>query len=230
MAGNWKIIYLARRNPSLAPEAFPAAWQEHSARGRQCRNVQDKVTAVAQCPRLLDVEIPGLARDYDGVGLLRLRDRAVADDIWDDPETLAIMRPDEPRVFAGYVRNFALVACERVLRAGTETGCVLYGFLVRAPGLLREHFEAAWFAAPPGNAVGGIDASARRVVRNRVDAAPPGYAYDGVAEWWFDSASHLCAAFAGGAVTQHLPLVWRALIDPARSVFIAAGVSLWRGA
>jgi hypothetical protein len=30
----WKMIYLARRNPSLAPEQFPQAWREHSALGR----------------------------------------------------------------------------------------------------------------------------------------------------------------------------------------------------
>lgn len=27
----WKMIYLARRNPALAPEQFPQAWREHSA-------------------------------------------------------------------------------------------------------------------------------------------------------------------------------------------------------
>ena len=29
----WKMIYLARRNPALAPEQFPQAWREHSALG-----------------------------------------------------------------------------------------------------------------------------------------------------------------------------------------------------
>ena len=40
---NWKMIYLARRNPGLKPEEFPQAWREHSALGAQCTNVKAKV-------------------------------------------------------------------------------------------------------------------------------------------------------------------------------------------
>ena len=39
----WKMIYLARRNPALMAEDFPQAWREHSALGRQCVNVADRV-------------------------------------------------------------------------------------------------------------------------------------------------------------------------------------------
>jgi hypothetical protein len=41
----WKMIYLARRNPALRPEEFAQAWREHSALGRQCRNVGQRVKA-----------------------------------------------------------------------------------------------------------------------------------------------------------------------------------------
>lgn len=59
----WKMIYLARRNPAQAPAAFPQAWREHAALGRQCRNVQDKVLGVALCSRLLDLVLPGIDVD-----------------------------------------------------------------------------------------------------------------------------------------------------------------------
>ena len=73
MDERWKMIYLARRNPALAPEDFPQAWREHSALGRQCRNVQDKVLGVRQCARVLDrgtVTRPAevIADDLDGRG------------------------------------------------------------------------------------------------------------------------------------------------------------------
>ena len=114
----WKMIYLARRNPALAAEDFPQAWREHSALGRQCVNVADRVKSVAQCSRVLEHPDlpPGASADYDGVNLLALRDRQSADDIWSDAETLRIMRPDEPRVFADYVRNFSLLCRQQVLR------------------------------------------------------------------------------------------------------------------
>ena len=45
----WKMIYLAQRNPALAPEQFPQAWREHSALGAGCTNVRGKVLSVAAC-------------------------------------------------------------------------------------------------------------------------------------------------------------------------------------
>ena len=127
--GSWKMIYLARRNPRLAPEEFPQAWREHSALGRQCRNVQERVLGVTQCVRLLATDLPPDASTaYDGVNLLRLRDRESADAIWTDPETLAIMRPDELRVFDRHVRDCALVAQEQVLVDGPAGAAVLLAF------------------------------------------------------------------------------------------------------
>jgi hypothetical protein len=77
------------------------------------------------------------------VDLLVLRDRQAADDIWSDEETLRIMRPDEPRVFSTYVRNFTLVAEEAVLRDGEPTDCVVAAFLG-----LREGTDPAIWRAP----------------------------------------------------------------------------------
>ena len=70
----WKMIYLARRNPALAPEDFPQAWREHSALGAGCTNVRDKVKSVRQCSRDLEntPRLPGATADYDGVNLLVL--------------------------------------------------------------------------------------------------------------------------------------------------------------
>ena len=45
---NWKMIYLARRNPRLKPEEFPQAWREHSALGARCTNVVAKVLSVVK--------------------------------------------------------------------------------------------------------------------------------------------------------------------------------------
>jgi hypothetical protein len=82
---------------------------------------------------------PVAATDYDGVNLLVLRDLQAATDIWNDAETLAIMRPDEPRVFSTYVRELHPGLREQVLRDAPRSGVVLVGFL-RRPGLAA----AAW--------------------------------------------------------------------------------------
>ena len=234
----WKMIYLARRNPALAAEDFAQAWREHSALGRQCRNVQEKVLGVTQCTRLRNVEestvedggLRGASTDYDGVNLLQLRDLSVASDLWNDPETLAIMRPDEPRVFSTYVRNFTLVCREHVLRDGPEGEVVLFGFVRRRAGLSQLEFDAAW---SDGRRDEWLAASALQdalhAVHNSVVQVPPeGYDYDGIAEWWFANADAARAAFDGsgaGDLRSQLPAAYGELIDLERSVFMLTQVS-----
>ena len=234
----WKMIYLARRNPGLTAEDFAQAWREHSALGRQCRNVQEKVLGVTQCTRLRsagqstaeDGGLRGASTDYDGVNLLQLRDLSVASDLWSDPETLAIMRPDEPRVFSTYVRNFTLVCREHVLRDGPSGEVVLFGFVRRSACLSQLEFEAAWAESRPGGwPAASVLQGALRTVHNSVVQAPPeGYDYDGIAEWWFANADAARAALGGsgaGNLRSHLPAAYGALIDLERSIFMFTQVS-----
>lgn len=215
----WKMIYLAQRNPALAPEAFPQAWREHSALGRQCRNVQDKVLGVRQCSRVLDrPDVPqGASAAYDGVNLLLLRDRQAADDIWSDEETLRIMRPDEPRVFSTYVRDFTLVAEEHVLVDGDETGVCVALFLRAVP-----HLTVGDFGALPGSPW----AAAVRLVWNTVEGErPPGYEFDAIVEAWFASVDAVAAAFGDAAVWTQLPASLSGRVDAARSVCMLTHVT-----
>jgi len=221
MNAQWKMIYLAKRNPALAPEDFPQAWREHSALGRECRNVQDKVKAVRQCSRVLDRPgVPnGASTDYDGVNLLSLRDRQAADDIWSDEETLRIMRPDEPRVFSTYVRDFTLVAHERVLVEGEETGVCVVLFLRAAPG-------QSCGEGTPGALSGEPWAAATRLVWNGVTGERPGgYEYDAIVEAWFASVEAVAAAFGEGSVWACLPADLAARVDAERSVCVLTHVT-----
>jgi hypothetical protein len=224
----WKMIYLARRNPALAPEQFPQAWREHSALGAGCTNVRDKVLSVTQCSRVLDgPPLPGAATDYDGVNLLVLRDLQAATDIWNDAETLAIMRPDEPRVFSTHVREFTLVCEEQLVRDAPRTGTCLVAFLRRRAGLaladwrlrLPQTTPSSWMRAGPF-------APARRVVLNAVHLPPPpGYEYDAIFEWWFDSADEVRAAVGPQDLRSHLPASLAAIADLPRSVFMFTRVT-----
>jgi len=221
---NWKMIYLARRNPGLKPEEFPQAWREHSALGAQCTNVRAKVLSVAQCSRVLDAPaLPGANLDYDGVNLLGIRDRAVSDDIWSDAETLAIMRPDEPRVFDRYVRDFTLLCSEQVLRDEPRTDSLLVGFVQRAADASDSAWQAAQAAAPglPG---------AGRCVWNTVEATPPpGYPYNAIVEWWYPSDEALRAALSAAGVVASLPAVLRGCVAKDASVFMHLRVTHRRG-
>jgi len=224
----WKMIYLARRNPALAPEQFPQAWREHSFLGAGCTNVRDKVLSVAQCSRILEgPALPGAAQDYDGVNLLSLRDLRAATDIWNDAETLAIMRPDEPRVFSTYVREFTLVCEERPLRDVPRSATCVVGFLRRGAALAAVDWRRGMAeAASVSSLTSGVFASAARVVCNAVHLSPPpGYEYDGIVEWWFDSADTARAAFGGRDVREALAGPVGATTDLAHSVFMFTRVT-----
>ncbi len=224
----WKMVYLARRNPALAAAEFPQAWREHSALGARCTNVRDKVLSVAQCSRVLEPPpLRGAADDYDGVNLLALRDLQAAADIWSDPETLAIMRPDEPRVFATYVRDFTLVCEERPLRDSPRTTTALIGFLRRNAGRTGADWQRWMQSEAAATALGGgAFATARRVVHDEVcRPPPPGYEYDSVVEWWFDSAAAARAAFGGRDVRDALVATLAGGADLQRSVFVFAQVT-----
>lgn len=149
-----------------------------------------------QCSRVLDRPgAPNAASvDYDGVNLLSLRDREAAADIWNDEETLRIMRPDEPRVFSTYVREFTLVAREQVLVDGAETEVCLVLFLRAVPGCALSPKD---FDASPGSPW----QDARRLVLNTVAGhGPPGYEYDAIVEAWSVSIDAVAAAFGDPSV------------------------------
>ena len=188
----WKMIYLARRNPALAAEEFPQAWREHSALGRQCKNVGQRVRAVAQCSRQLMEAAAPLSQHYDGVNLMVLADREAGSVIWSDPETLAVMRPDEPRVFADYVRNFSLLCRQQVLHDSLAPEALPQNGQVLLIGFLQRSDEWKPASERLGNCPDAWRAqglsSASRIVCNTVDEAPPaGYGYRYIVEWWFDS-------------------------------------------
>ncbi|HQR03607.1 MAG: EthD domain-containing protein [Proteobacteria bacterium] len=229
MQMKYKMIYLARRNPGLAAEDFPRAWREHSALGRQCPNVGARVLGVAQCARILDAALPGLSTDYDGVNLMQLRDLESAHAIWSDPDVVSVMKPDELRVFDGHVAGFTLVTTERVLREGPAPaiGAVaLISFLARRPGMHPDEFAAAWAAQTAAAVADDSLPGVQSVVHNLTALPPPaGYAFDGIAEWWFASREAAAAALTGGMREALLGEGLAPFCDSARNVHVMTRVT-----
>lgn len=225
---SFKMIYLAQRNPALQPEQFAPAWREHSALGAGCANVRERVLGVLQCSRVLGgAPIRGTSTGHDGVNLLRLRDQAAAAAIWSDPETLAVMRPDEPRLFARYVREVALVCREHALRDAPRGQVCLVGFLRRREGSDAAGFARAWTDADPAEWLGaGPFAGCVRVVDNEVvEPPPPAVDFDRVCEWWYADAGAARAAFGANELRALLPRALSALVDLQRSVFVFTQVT-----
>lgn len=220
---SWKMIYLAKRNPQLAPTEFEQAWREHSALGKQCRNVQDKVLGVAQCTSVISMGITntlsGIYTEADGVNLLQIRDLQVASDIWHDPETQAIMKPDELRVFDRYVRDFTLVAQEDVLVNVPAGQSVMVGFISELTTDAATNFRMALSAFSHWN-------FGQRLVLNKVQAdRPGGYNYDAIVEWWFEDTHQMLECLNQSAVQLQLQNAMGHLCNLKASVFMATQVT-----
>lgn len=220
---SWKMIYLAKRNPQLAPTEFEQAWREHSALGKQCRNVQDKVLGVAQCTSVISMGITntlsGIYTEADGVNLLQIRDLQVASDIWHDPETQAIMKPDELRVFDRYVRDFTLVAQEDVLVNVPAGQSVMVGFISELTTDAATNFRMALSAFSHWN-------FGQRLVLNKVQAdRPTGYNYDAIVEWWFEDTHQMLECLNQSAVQLQLQNAMGHLCNLKASVFMATQVT-----
>lgn len=202
----WKMIYLVRRNPALTASEFPQAWREHSALGKSCHNVRDKVKSVTQCSRVLENNhiIEGVSSDYDGVNLLLMSDKSATEDIWSDEETLRIMRPDEPRVFANYIKDCTVVCTEELIKDDGPTDYCLQYFLKIATGSESDTIQQV-LSELLLNKQEALFYHATKIVLNTVHGkTPPGYNYAFVIECWFNTESEIASAIGSQSIWNAL--------------------------
>jgi hypothetical protein len=178
-----KIIYLARRNPSLSIADFPARWRQHSLLAGSMPSIRPGFAQVAQCINLYDrAVVPRAALNYDGVNLLTLTGPEFATRMWQSDEVQELILPDELATFASYVRYFSLTTLEYPVSDRPMQPFCLITFLKRDRKLGMEAFQTALIDAHAGMAE-----QKRRAVVNIVNDRQPGYNYDAVTELWFDS-------------------------------------------
>jgi hypothetical protein len=204
-----KTIYLARRNPSISVENFPARWKQHAALAARFPSITNMFKGVVQCIKVQDADrFPHARNDYDGVNLLTMRSDVAehATSIWKDPDTIATMRPDELSVFDDYVENFSMIARERIVLEGQLTGTCVIAFLKRQNGMDADHFIGLWRSLQEEslNSCEIYVQRLRRLVENRIVLPPPaGYEFDLVSESWFDSLDDVKALYADTKYLAH---------------------------
>jgi hypothetical protein len=222
---DYKMIYLAKRNPSCAPEDWPKLWRSHPREMSQYPVIGSYIEKLSYCARVLDPRLdgepfdpPGVSRDYDGVAVVSSPSPDMHE-INFPPEVYEKVLADERRVFSTTVENFAMKNRE-VLTLGDVRGpAAVIRFLARRPGLSHPAFVDRWTALDAGPAEAALAAGRiTRHVRNAIVAEPPpGYDYDATSETWFASEADAVRAFADPALA---PLVTGLpdICDPARCV------------
>src|SRR5882762_2551068 len=195
----FKLIYLARRNPAIAPEDFPEAWRSHSRLASTLVATLGKhFTRVRQCVKVYDANVPPeYINQHDGSALLTMKS-------WDDlvqaryhPDALRTMRNDEPRVFADYVKNYTMAVEETSYMEIRQGASALLHFVVRRDGVGEETFKSVWTRDYVTRILGLpiVKDTATGFALNRViDTPGPDYDFAGISELWFDEVPHAAAA------------------------------------
>jgi uncharacterized protein (TIGR02118 family) len=221
----FKLIYLAKRNPSIKAEDWPRTWRSHAVFASQFSTVATTFTRVMYCSRMLDAEPPGASLEYDGAALVS---SATADGTRSrmSDETKAKIHQDELRVFSTYVNEFSFRTKETLVLGDDPGKAAVIRFLARKAGTASNAFHAHWSDRHAALAKKAFDSGVlRRYVHNRlIEEPPPGYPFDGIAELWFDSADDAKRSFSEGMLAplaQDLP----AFCDMERSVTLLTYVT-----
>jgi hypothetical protein len=228
---DYKMIYLAQRNPAVAPQAWPRAWRSHAAYAATFPVLGAQIKGLFYCSRIFDPTLggepailPGASRDHDGVAVVSSPHGVEVGGTL-APEDRARILEDELRVFRVHTPNFTF-RCEEVLVEGGSPGpAAVFRFLARRPQDSPETFLARWTAeqAPLAIAAATRSGGLVRYVHDRMrEPPPPGYPFDGISEAWFATTEDAVrfAARETGPDLDHLA----SLCDPARSVALATQV------
>ncbi len=229
----FKLIYLARRNPSIRAEDWPRTWRSHAVFASQFPVLGACIDSLYYCSRMLEPALggapfdpPGASRGYDGVAVVS---SASAESLGGDmsPEDRARIDQDELRVFDAPTPSFSFRCKEVLVHGGAPGPAAVIRFLARKAGASPEAFFEHWSGRHADIATRAADAAGsvtRYVHDDLIEPPPPGYPFDGITETWFASADDAVRSFVDGAfspLAEDLP----AFCDLERSVTLLTSVT-----
>lgn len=145
---SYKLIYLARRNPTVSRADWPKVWRSHSKFASQFPGLPAGITFARYCNRIeqptldgLPVNLAGLSVAHDGASI------GVSDSIallqggaFTDAQ-MRLIEQDERRVFDRLTVEFSFYCTETPVRDGPAGEAVVFQFLARPPDIPRVTFR-----------------------------------------------------------------------------------------
>jgi EthD domain len=182
----FKLVYLARRNPALTPEAFPEAWKSHSRLASQFSStLGTHYSRVIQCLKAYQVQVPeGFLNDIDGVAMLTMKSWEDLQATRSDANVNSVLRDDEPRVFADYVDRSMLAVDESVLMDKGPGRYALLSFLPVNAHSNQSELYKVWSGAHAEELMDACHVAVGYHQCRVVDHPGVPYAFGGLAELW----------------------------------------------
>ncbi len=209
-AETYKLIYLARRAKTVSRDDWPRTWRSHAIFASQFPALEANISWLRYCNRIdqpaidgAQVQLPQLSMQHDGVAVAASPSFAGIKGGGFSPEDQARIDEDERRVFDMLTPHFTYFATESVVKEGPLGKAALFHFLPRAQGMAREAFtdryrnEHAVAASGGSAAVRGLT---RAVLNHPVHEPLPLFPFDGISEYWFETADDAVRSVADGSL------------------------------
>jgi hypothetical protein len=148
--GEVKLVYLARRNPTLGADEFPARWRRHGELAMSLGNWAPTISGYAQCDNLgspWGAEDAGSqdrwSLEHDGVGSVWFYDQDALERFVSHADFVQLLM-DEWGAFDDQVAHTSVLVTEEVLKKRPGTAFKLAWFLSAADGVSSEEFTQRW--------------------------------------------------------------------------------------
>jgi hypothetical protein len=202
----YKMLYLARRAPSVAWEDWPRTWKSHAIFASQFPAMSGTIDWMRYTTRVDDPALGDLpvSTEHDGVSVAEAPELDTFLGKGFTPEQRELIDQDELRVFDRYTPDFSFYCTETRVLDGPVGEAAVFRFLRRKAGVSREAFEAhlqgeyARLCAQAAETLG----AQRWALNATLDAPPPAFPFEAIDECWFATVEDAARALTTPAMLR----------------------------
>ena len=185
----YKMLYLARRAPTVSWEEWPRTWRSHAIFASQFPAMSGTIDWMRYTTRVDDPTLGDLpvSTEHDGVSVAEAPELSTFQGKGFTPEQRELIDQDELRVFDRYTPDFSFYCTETRALDGPVGEAAVFRFLHRKDGVSREDFEEQLqgdYAQTCAGLAGALRAQ-RWALNSSIDAPPKDFPFEAIDECWF---------------------------------------------
>jgi hypothetical protein len=185
----YKMLYLARRAPTVAWEDWPRTWKSHAVFASQFPAMSGTIDWMRYTTRVDDPSLGDLpvSTAHDGVSVAEAPVLETFQGKGFTPEQRKLIDQDELRVFDRYTPEFSFYCTETRPVDGPLGEAAVFRFLRRKAGVSREAFDGYLqgdHAEHCRDAAGPLGVQ-RWALNTTIETPPPDFPFEAIDECWF---------------------------------------------
>jgi hypothetical protein len=202
----YKMLYLARRAPTVSWEDWPRTWKSHAIFASQFPAMSGTIDWMRYTTRVDDPALGDLpvSTEHDGVSVAEAPELDTFLGKGFSPEQRELIDQDELRVFDRYTPDFSFYCTETRVLDGPVGEAAVFRFLRRKPEVSREAFEAhlkGEHARLCAETAATLSAQ-RWALNTTLDAPPAAFPFEAIDECWFATIEDAARALTSPAMLR----------------------------